>query len=186
MTPFSRDTAPHGARDGMPPVRRKGGHMANKPKKGNTESIVRALTEPVAQSLGLSLWDVRFQKEGANWYLRITIDKPGGVFIEDCEAMSRAIDPILDEADPIDQAYFLEVSSPGLGRALTRPEHFEALMGQEVRVHTVRPVDGRRDFTGVLADYADGAVTIETASGTRRFEKGDAGSVKLNDDADLF
>lgn len=154
-------------------------------KKANTEDVVRALIQPVAEGLGLKLWDVRFVKEGSEHYLRVTIDKEGGIFIEDCEKMSRAIDPLLDEADPISVAYFLEVSSPGLGRPLTRPEHFEAMMGQEVRVRTIRPIDDKRDFVGILTAY-DGAVTI-TADGTEhRFEKGEISAVKLNDDADLF
>ncbi len=154
-------------------------------KKGNTESIVRDLISPVAEQLGLRLWDVRFVKEGTEHYLRITIDKDEGILIEDCERMSRAIDPIIDEADPIDCSYFLEVSSPGLGRPLTRPEHFEAMMGQEVRIHLIRPYENERDYTGVLSAY-DGGVTITTEGGQLSFGKADISSVKLNDDADLF
>ena len=154
-------------------------------KKGNTESIVRNLIEPVAEQLGLRLWDVRFVKEGTEHYLRITIDKDEGILIEDCERMSRAIDPIIDEADPIDCSYFLEVSSPGLARPLTRDEHFAAMMGQEVRIHLIRPFENERDFVGTLAAY-DGSVTIDTASGQMTFAKADISSVKLNDDADLF
>jgi ribosome maturation factor RimP len=156
----------------------------NKPKN-NTESIVRDLAEPIAAGLGLQLWDVRFVKEGANWYLRISIDKEGGVQITDCENMSRAIDPVLDEADPISQSYFLEVSSPGLGRPLTRPEHFNAMKGQEIAVHTIRPIDGCRDFTGKLTEY-DGGITIDIDGISRTFAKNEIASVKLNDDADLF
>jgi len=154
-------------------------------KKGNTESIVRALIEPVAEQLGLRLWDVRFVKEGTEHYLRITIDKDEGILIEDCERMSRAIDPIIDEADPIDCPYFLEVSSPGLGRPLTRDEHFAAMMGQEVKIHLIRPFENQRDFVGILAAY-DGSVTIDTENGQMDFAKADISSVKLNDDADLF
>ncbi len=154
-------------------------------KKGNTEDIVRAIAEPVAEQLGLKIWDVRFVKEGSEYYLRISIDKEGGIFIEDCEAMSRAIDPLIDEADPISVGYFLEVSSPGLGRPLTRPEHFAAMMGKQVRVHTIRPIDNERDFVGDLVAY-DGAVTIDCNGVERRFEKGEISAVKLNDDADLF
>lgn len=161
--------------------------MAGKPKKGNTESVVRALAEPVAEELGLRIWDVRFVKEGAVWYLRIDIDKDGGVLITDCENMSRAIDPILDEADPISQSYYLEVSSPGLGRILSRQEHFEQMMGEQVRVHLIRPDQtGTRDFTGVLFGYDNGNVTIEADGEKRLFEKAEISSVKLNDDNDLF
>lgn len=154
-------------------------------KKGNTESIVRGLVEPIALQLGLRLWDVRFVKEGTEHYLRITIDKDEGIQIEDCERMSRAIDPVIDAADPIDCPYILEVSSPGLGRPLTRDEHFAAMMGQEVRVHLIRPLEGERDFVGALEAY-DGSVTIVTQSGSMTFAKADISSVKLNDDADLF
>ncbi len=154
-------------------------------KKANTEEVVRAVIQPAADSLGLKLWDVRFVKEGSEHYLRVTIDKEGGIFIEDCENMSRAIDPLLDEADPIAVPYFLEVSSPGLGRPLTRPEHFEAMMGEEVKVHTIRPIDGQRDFIGILSAF-DGGVTISVDGNLRRFEKGEISGVKLNDDADLF
>lgn len=153
-------------------------------KKANTEETVRQLIAPVAEEQGVRLWDVRFVKEGSEFYLRITLDKDGGVFIQDCEAFSRAIDPLLDAADPIKEGYYLEVSSPGLSRPLTRPEHFTALMGQTVRVHTIRPVDGQRDFVGELSGY-DGGVTLMTESGERRLDKSEIAWVKLNDDADL-
>ena len=153
--------------------------------KQNTEAVVRRLIAPIAEGHGVVLWDVRFVKEGSEHYLRVTLDKEGGVGIADCEAFSRAIDPLLDEADPIKVSYFLEVSSPGLGRPLTRDEHFAAVMGQEVRLRTIRPVEGEREFVGTLAAY-DGGVTLGTAGGIRRFEKGEIASVKLNDDADLF
>lgn len=154
-------------------------------KRENTEDVVRRLIAPIAQAQGVTLWDVRFVKEGSEHYLRLTLDKEGGVGIADCEAFSRAVDPVLDEADPIRESYFLEVSSPGLGRSLTREEHFAAMMGRQVRVHTIRPVEGERDFVGALAAY-DGGVTLETEDGVRRLEKSEIASVKLNDDADLF
>ena len=134
-------------------------------KGGSTVQTVTALAQPVADELGLSLWDVRFLKEGATWYLRIFIDKAGGVSIDDCVDFTHAIDPILDEADPIEQAYCLEVSSPGLERALTRDAHFAACMGEKIKLRTIRPVDGERDFAGVLEDYADGKLTLRTPDG---------------------
>ena len=91
-------------------------------KGGNTVSKVAALAKPIAEELGLSLWDVRFVKEGAQYYLRIFIDKEGGVSVDDCERMSRAIDKPLDELDPIEQSYILEVCSPGIERELSRPD----------------------------------------------------------------
>jgi ribosome maturation factor RimP len=158
----------------------------NPNKKTNTEAAVRELITPIADRLGYALWDVRFVKEGTEHYLRITIDKADGIQIDDCEKMSRAVDPVLDEADPISCSYYLEVSSPGLGRALTRPEHFEAMTGKQVRVHLIRPYEDERDFTGVLTSY-DGSVTISTDDGqTLTFEKNNISSVKLNDDVGLF
>ena len=134
--------------------------MANQ-RKGNTVDIVWKLAEPIAASLGLQLWDVRFVKEGATWILRIFIDKADSVTIEDCEAMSRAIDAPLDEADPIDQAYCLEVSSPGIERELSRPEHFERMQGQPVVLHLIRPdTQGQREKCGILNGYTDGVVEI--------------------------
>ncbi len=129
-------------------------------KGGNTVQAVTALAEPIAQELGVSLWDVRFLKEGATWFLRIFIDKEGGVSIDDCVDFTHAINPVLDEADPIEQAYCLEVSSPGIERELTRDAHFEACRGEKVKLRTIRPVDGVRDFSGVLEDYADGMITL--------------------------
>lgn len=106
---------------------------------------------PLAEGLGLSLWDVTYQKEGADWILRLTIDKEGGVSIDDCVAMTRAVEPALDQADPIPQEYLLEVSSPGLGRRLTRPEHFAAFLGAPVRVKLLRALeDGTKTLEGEL------------------------------------
>ena len=103
--------------------------MAGKGKGGNTVAAVWEIAAPVAEQLGLSIWDIRFQKEGVSWYLRIYIDKEGGVGITDCENFSRAVDGPLDEADPIEQSYYLEVSSPGVERQLTRDEHFKKYIG---------------------------------------------------------
>ena len=140
--------------------------MANA-RKGNTADIVWQLAAPIAAQLGLQLWDVRFVKEGAGWILRIFIDRDGGVTIEDCEAMSRALDDPLDQADPIDQSYSLEVSSPGIERELTRPAHFAQLTGQSVLLRLIRPdASGRRTHMGTLAGLRDGAVCITESDGT--------------------
>lgn len=139
--------------------------MANA-RKGNTVDVVWQLAEPIAARLGLQLWDVRFVKEGASWILRIFIDRDGGVTIEDCEAMSRAIDAPLDEADPIDQSYSLEVSSPGIERELTRPVHFAQLTGQPVLLRLIRPdASGQRTHIGTLTGLRDGAVCITESDG---------------------
>ena len=151
-----------------------------KSKGGNTVAVVTELAKPIAESLGLMLWDVRFVKEGATWYLRLYIDKETGVTIEDCENMSRAIDEPLDELDPIEQSYFLEVSSPGIERELTRPEHFEAMAGETVRVTLYRPRDGKKEIIAVLAGMRDKVILLEDEEGeTIEIPQKEAVSVKL-------
>lgn len=147
----------------------------------NTADKVRALIEPAVTSLNLRVWDVRYVKEGASWYLRIYIDSDNGVDINQCTEVSHLVDPILDEADPIPGPYYLEVCSPGLERELTRPEHFSAMMGRSVNVHLVRPIEGRRDFTGTLSGWEGGNVTIKGDDGCQTFEKTMISKVKLND-----
>lgn len=157
--------------------------MANQQKGGSTVNIVWQLAEPLAEQLGLSIWDVRFVKEGASWYLRIFIDKPDGISIDDCEAFSGAIDPVLDEVDPISQSYCLEVSSPGIERELSRDFHFEACMGEKVRVRLIRPVDGKREFTGILTAFSSPDVTIREESGSERtFSLKDMSHCRIVDD----
>lgn len=147
----------------------------------NTADKVWALVEPAVASLGLRVWDVRYVKEGAAWYLRVYIDGDNGVDINHCTEVSRLIDPMLDEADLIAGSYYLEVCSPGLERELIRPEHFSAMLGHSVLVHLVRPVDGQRDFTGTLAAWENGNITLNDENGTRIFEKAMISKVKLND-----
>ena len=147
---------------------------------GNTVSKIEALLAPTVKELGYDLWDVRFLKEGASWYLRIFIDKEDGIDINDCVDVTHAVDPILDEADLISQSYYLEVCSPGIERELTRPEHFNKMQGREVSVHLIRPLDGVRDFCGTLVAF-DGGVKISQNGEENYFEKGTYTSVKLND-----
>ena len=130
-------------------------------EKKSIAETVRALAEPVAAELGLEIWDVEYVKEGADMYLRIIIDKDEGIDIEDCERMSRAIDPLLDEADPIEESYRLEVSSPGIERDLTRPEHFEKCMGEKVEVRLFAPLEGRKQIVGILSAYDGNEITID-------------------------
>lgn len=130
-------------------------------KGGNTVAVVREIAKPIAEELGLEIWDVRFLKEGSQWYLRIFIDKDGGVSIDDCVDFTHAINKPLDEADPIEQAYCLEVSSPGIERELVRDEHFEKSLGKKVMLKTIRPVDGEREFKGVLESFDGTAVTVK-------------------------
>lgn len=114
--------------------------------KKNTAAIAEELAAPILEEMGLQLWDVVYEKEGSGWYLRYYVDKEGGIDINSCEAFSRAISDVLDEADPIDGSYTLEVSSPGIERALTRDWHFEALMGQQLLVRLIPPGGGRAGF----------------------------------------
>ena len=124
------------------------------------------LAEPIAAELGLSIWDVRFVKEGAYHYLRITIDKPTGVDMDDCEKMSRAINGPLDELDPIDCEYCLEVCSPGIERELTRPEHFAAYIGAVLNVRLIRPLEnGQKELVAILHSYEDNVMELETQDG---------------------
>jgi len=129
-------------------------------QKKNIAGTVRALIQPVADGLGYMLWDVEYVKEGADMILRITIDKDEGIDIEDCEKMSRAIDPIIDEADPIEVSYKMEVSSPGIERILTRPEHFEKCMGEKVEVKLYAPVGGKKQIVGILSGADEKTVTV--------------------------
>ncbi|MGN0623501.1 MAG: ribosome maturation factor RimP [Oscillospiraceae bacterium] len=156
-------------------------------EKKNTVEKVRELALPLCDELGLFLWDVRFEKEGASWYLRVFIDKDGGVDMDDCEAFTRPFNKILDDTDPISQSYVLEVGSPGLGRDLKRPEHFLACIGDEIRVRTIRPMDGERDFIGILMSFEKNSFVIAQSEEDRvEFKLSDCSYVKLNDDADLF
>lgn len=155
-----------------------------KSKGGVTVSKVRELCEPIVKDFGLSLWDVRYEKEGADWYLRIFIDKEGGVDITDCEKVSRAINTPLDELDPIENAYCLEVCSPGIERELVRDEHFIQFIGGDIMVRMRRPIEGiGKDFCGVLKGYDDGMVTIADHSGENEvtINKKDAAWIKLDD-----
>ena len=151
-------------------------------KGGNTVKIVWDIVEPFAEELGLKIWDVRFLKEGSSWFLRIFIDKDGGVSIDDCVDLTHAINGPHDEADPIEQAYFLEVSSPGVERDLVRDEHFSAYIGVKIKVKMISPVEGKREFSGILADYSDGNITIslEDESGFT-FTKKEASWIKVDD-----
>ncbi|MCL2884354.1 MAG: ribosome maturation factor RimP [Oscillospiraceae bacterium] len=132
-------------------------------KETNTAAVLRAcetLARPLCESLGLTLWDTRFVKEGAAWYLRYIIDKPGGISMDDCAALSRLLNPALDAADPIEQSYCLEVCSPGVGRELTRPAHFEAYQGKPVTTRLYQPLDGQKTITGVLGVCGKEAVAV--------------------------
>ena len=139
---------------------------------------VAALALPIVEGAGCTLWDVEYIKEAGEWFLRVYIDREGGVDIDCCEAVSRPLSDALDETDPIQGSYTFEVSSAGLDRALKKPAHFAACMGRQVDVRFYRPVDGRKERTGALTGYEDGAVFVD---GTR-FEKNDVAQVRLHVD----
>lgn len=158
--------------------------MAANKKRGNTASAVLKIADPIAKDLGLILWDIQFLKEGASWFLRIFIDKDEGVSIDDCEAMSRALDKPLDEADIIEQSYYLEVSSPGINRKLTRSEHFLSSLGKKIKIRTIRPIENKREFFGELKQYEDGKLIVELNDDESKatFNLDETAWVRLDDD----
>lgn len=140
---------------------------------------VAQLARPAVEAAGCTLWDVEYVKEAGVWYLRLYIDKPDGVSINDCEAVSRPVSDLLDEADPIEGSYTFEVSSAGADRVLRKPEHFAAYIGGEVEVKLYRTQEGRKEQVGILKSYEDGNVTIETPAGEKILEKQDIAQVRL-------
>ncbi|HIX76706.1 MAG TPA: ribosome maturation factor RimP [Candidatus Fusicatenibacter merdavium] len=135
---------------------------------------------PIVEANGFELVDVEYVKEGGNWYLRAYIDKEGGITVDDCENVSRAFSDRLDEDDFIEDAYILEVSSPGLGRPLKKEKDYRRSMGKELEIRTYRAVDRCREFYGVLTAYDDDSVTIEEEDGTlRTFAKTDIALIRL-------
>jgi ribosome maturation factor RimP len=156
--------------------------LSGNSKGGNTIAAVWKIVEPYAKELELEIWDIQFVKEGATHYLRIFIDREGEVGIDDCVNLSHAIDKPLDDEDPIENSYCLEVSSPGLQRALTRPQHFEKLKGQKIRIKTIRAVEGTREFCGTLCGYDNGEITIvQESDEVKIFNKKDTAWVRLDD-----
>ena len=133
--------------------------------KENVASVVEKLLCPVVEEMGYYLWDVTFRKVGADPTLTVTIDSDEGISIEDCEKVHRAIDPLLDEADPIDMSYQLEVSSPGIEREIRTDAHIAACMGEEIEAKLYAPHEGKRAYVGILAAYEGGSVTLQTANG---------------------
>ena len=141
---------------------------------------VTELAKPVVEEEGCSLWDVEYVREAGSWFLRIFIDKDGGVGIDDCERISRRLDPILDEADPIPDSYVFEVGSAGAERELKRPGDFEQFMGSEVEVRIYQPVNGCKVYVGVLSGYDNGRVTVTAGKNEVSFDKSQIALVKLH------
>ena len=134
-------------------------------KKTNTAATVEALLTPMIEEMGYRVWDVEFRKVGADPTLTVTIDADEGISIEDCERVHRAIDPVLDETDPIEVAYILEVSSPGIERDIRTDRHIAACMGEEIECRLFAPLNGQRAIVGILADYLDGNLVLTTPTG---------------------
>lgn len=141
--------------------------------------VVQELATPIAEANGCSVWDVEYIKDTGEWYLRVYIDKEGGVSISDCEAVSRALDPVLDEADPIPTSYTFEVSSAGAERPLKRPSDFELYMGANVEVKHYQPVNGAKAHIGKLMSYDNGDVSIEVAGNVIEYKKAQVAQVRL-------
>lgn len=157
-------------------------------KGGNTVSAVFEIAKPIADSLGLTIWDITYEKEGALRYLRVLIEKPDGfIDMDDCEAMTRPLSAALDEKDPIDEQYMLEVGSPGLGRELKRQEHFERFLECPLRIRYIREKDGIKEFIAVLTAYnrESGSITVETERGTEEIILSETAFIKLYDDEEL-
>lgn len=143
--------------------------------------LTAELAAPAIAEAGCTLWDVEYVKEGGSWYLRVLLDKEGGVDILDCEAVSRKLSDLLDEADPIEGSYTLEIGSAGAERALKRPRDFQQFLGSPVLVKLYRPLDGRKELAGTLAAYdaSTGAVTVALPDGERTLEKKEIALARL-------
>ena len=149
-------------------------------KREEYEQKTEELLEPIVSALGFELVDVEYVKEGGTWYLRAYIDKPGGITVDDCEAVSRQFSDILDEKDYIPDSYVFEVSSPGLGRPLKKEKDFKRSLGEEVEIRTYRVIDRQKEFTGILKAYDENTVTIAYEDDTEQtFERADIGLIRL-------
>ena len=143
-----------------------------------TEQVAQ-FAKPIVEAHGCELWDVEYVREGSEYFLRLYLDKEGGVDIDDCEAISRAVDPILDEKDPIPSSYHFEVCSAGLERTLKRPGDFARFLGSPVTVKLYRPRNGLKEIPCVLQAYQDGRITVEAGKETICFEKSEVALVRL-------
>ena len=148
-------------------------------KREDYEARTEGLLSPIAEANGVSVYDVEYVKEGSDYYLRAYIDKPAGVTIQDCENVSRALSDELDREDFIPEAYILEVSSPGLGRALKKDKHLQASLGEEVEIKLFKPVDKRREFAGILESFDSGTLTVREGDTPITFSRQDIALVRL-------
>lgn len=150
----------------------------------NIETKVENLIQPIIHDLGYELYDVQYLKEGKDYYLRITIDKPEGITIEDCETVNRAIDEMLDEADFISTAYFLEVSSPGLERILRKPWHFEKQIGNQIQVKLFQAIEKQKELQGILIESNENELKLQINEKLIKIEKKNIAVAKTV--ADIF
>ena len=148
-------------------------------KKETYEQKAEALLMPIIEQHNFELVDVEYVKEGSNWYLRAYIDKEGGITVDDCEVVSRAFSEKLDEEDFIEEAYIMEVSSPGLGRPLKKEKDYKRSMGKELEIRTYRAIHKEKEFYGVLKAYDDDSVTIENEQGQQTFQKSEIALIRL-------
>ena len=147
--------------------------------KKRIEDVVTELVMPIVDTLSFDLVDVEFLKEGANWYLRVYIDKPGGIAIDDCQAVSEKLSDRLDEVDPVKQSYILEVSSPGLERPLKKDSDFERFKGEDIEVKLFQPLNGKKIFEGKLLGLIEDKISIKQSSGEElMFERADTATVR--------
>ena len=148
-------------------------------RREDYEARTEGLLAPIAEANGVSVYDVEYVKEGSDYYLRAYIDKPEGVNIQDCENVSRALSDLLDREDFIPDAYILEVSSPGLGRALKKDRHLQASLGEEVEIKLYKPVEKRKEFTGILESFDGETLTVREGDAPRTFSRSDIALVRL-------
>ena len=156
-------------------------------KASDYEQRTEELAMPIISDKGFELVDVEYVKEAGEWYLRVYIDKPGGITIDDCELVSRSLSDLLDEKDFIKDAYILEVSSPGLDRPLKKDKDFARSLGKEVEIKTYKAVNKQKEFTGTLKAYDEDTVTITCDSGEMTFNRKDIALIRLSIDlSELF
>lgn len=143
--------------------------MCKKQKSGSVSEIIYPIAKPLADALGLEIWDIKLVKEGPNQYLRVFIDSENGITLDDCENMSRALDDPLDELDPIPDSYFLEVCSPGIDRELSKDEHLEKYMDYSIKIRLIRPdEDNRKEIFGILKSFSKDSIEIEEEPGSNK------------------
>lgn len=149
-------------------------------KRERYEERFEEILLPITADCGVEIYDVEYVKEGSDWYLRAYIDREGGVTIEDCEKVSRAVSEVMDREDFIPEAYILEVSSPGLGRALKKDKHLARSIGEEVEVKTYKPIEKQKEFSGTLKAFDEESISIETQEGaSMKFARSDVALIRL-------